>query len=151
MTRRALITGVTGQDGSYLAEFLLERGYEVFGVTRRSSAENVDRIHHLVGRLTLLQGDLLDYMIACDKGTLGEMAPPAFSDETALTVVMAANGYPGTPETGGSIGGIDAAEAAGAIVFQAGTKLDGDSLIASGGRVLAVTATGGTVAEIGAA
>ena len=59
-TRRALITGVTGQDGSYLAEFLLERGYEVFGVTRRSSAENVDRIHHLLGRITLLQGDLLD-------------------------------------------------------------------------------------------
>jgi GDPmannose 4,6-dehydratase len=60
MTRRALITGVTGQDGSYLAEFLLERGYEVFGMTRRSSAENVDRIHHLIGRITLLQGDLLD-------------------------------------------------------------------------------------------
>jgi GDPmannose 4,6-dehydratase len=58
--RRALITGVTGQDGSYLAEFLLERGYEVFGVTRRSSVENVDRIHHLLRRITLVQGDLLD-------------------------------------------------------------------------------------------
>ena len=58
--RRALITGVTGQDGSYLAEFLLERGYEVFGVTRRSSVENVDRIHHLLKRITLVQGDLLD-------------------------------------------------------------------------------------------
>jgi GDPmannose 4,6-dehydratase len=58
--QRALITGITGQDGSYLAEFLLEKGYEVFGMTRRASTENVERISHLVDRLTLLQGDLLD-------------------------------------------------------------------------------------------
>jgi len=57
---RALITGITGQDGSYLAEFLLEKGYEVFGMTRRASTENVERIGHLVDKLTLLQGDLLD-------------------------------------------------------------------------------------------
>jgi GDPmannose 4,6-dehydratase len=55
-----LITGVTGQDGSYLAELLLEKGYEVFGMTRRASTENVERIAHLVDKLTLLQGDLLD-------------------------------------------------------------------------------------------
>ncbi|HEY6149947.1 MAG TPA: GDP-mannose 4,6-dehydratase [Gaiellaceae bacterium] len=60
MSRRALITGITGQDGSYLAELLLEKGYEVFGMTRRASTENVERIGHLVDRLTLLQGDLLD-------------------------------------------------------------------------------------------
>ena len=58
--RRALITGITGQDGSYLAELLLEKEYEVFGMTRRASTENVSRIQHLVDRLTLLQGDLLD-------------------------------------------------------------------------------------------
>ena len=58
--RRALITGITGQDGSYLAELLLEKGYEVFGMTRRASTENVERIEHLVDRLTLVQGDLLD-------------------------------------------------------------------------------------------
>jgi len=58
--RRALITGVTGQDGSYLAELLLEQGYEVFGMTRRASTENVERIAHLVDRITLVQGDLLD-------------------------------------------------------------------------------------------
>ena len=58
--RRALITGITGQDGSYLAELLLDKGYEVFGMTRRASTENVERIAHLVDRLTLLQGDLLD-------------------------------------------------------------------------------------------
>ena len=58
--RRALITGVTGQDGSYLAELLLAKGYEVYGMTRRSSAENVGRIEHLTDRITLLQGDLLD-------------------------------------------------------------------------------------------
>ena len=57
---RALITGVTGQDGSHLAELLLEKGYEVFGVTRRASTENVERIAPLVDKLTLLQGDLLD-------------------------------------------------------------------------------------------
>ena len=92
-----------------------------------------------------LQGDLLAYMVACDKGTLGEMAPASFSDETALTVVMAANGYPGAPETGGPIAGIDAAEAIGATVFQAGTRMEGERLVASGGRVLAVTATGSDV------
>jgi GDPmannose 4,6-dehydratase len=58
--RRALITGITGQDGSYLAEFLLGKGYEVFGMTRRASTENVERIGHIVDKLTLLQGDLLD-------------------------------------------------------------------------------------------
>jgi GDPmannose 4,6-dehydratase len=58
--KRALITGVTGQDGSYLAELLLERGYEVYGMVRRSSTENFDRIAHLTDRITLLQADLLD-------------------------------------------------------------------------------------------
>jgi GDPmannose 4,6-dehydratase len=58
--RRALITGVTGQDGSYLAELLLEKGYEVYGMTRRASTENVERIAHLTDRINLIQGDLLD-------------------------------------------------------------------------------------------
>jgi GDPmannose 4,6-dehydratase len=58
--RRALLTGITGQDGSYLAELLLDKGYEVFGMTRRASTENVERIGHLVDRVNLLQGDLLD-------------------------------------------------------------------------------------------
>jgi GDPmannose 4,6-dehydratase len=59
-SRRALITGITGQDGSYLAELLLDKGYEVFGMTRRASTENVERIGHLADRITLIQGDLLD-------------------------------------------------------------------------------------------
>jgi len=58
--RRALITGITGQDGSYLAEFLLDQGYEVFGVVRRSSTETAERIAHLIDRITLVQADLLD-------------------------------------------------------------------------------------------
>jgi len=58
--RRALITGITGQDGSYLAELLLERGYEVHGTVRRSSTERFDRIEHLRDRVTLHQADLLD-------------------------------------------------------------------------------------------
>jgi GDPmannose 4,6-dehydratase len=57
---RALITGITGQDGSYLAELLLEKGYEVHGMVRRASTEKFDRIEHLRERLTLHQGDLLD-------------------------------------------------------------------------------------------
>jgi GDPmannose 4,6-dehydratase len=58
--RRALITGITGQDGSYLAELLLDKEYDVFGMTRRASTENVERIEHLIDRITLIQGDLLD-------------------------------------------------------------------------------------------
>jgi GDPmannose 4,6-dehydratase len=60
MTKRALITGITGQDGSYLAELLLEKGYEVHGMVRRSSEEKFERIAHLRERVTLHQGDLLD-------------------------------------------------------------------------------------------
>jgi GDPmannose 4,6-dehydratase len=58
--RKALITGITGQDGSYLAEFLLEKGYRVVGMTRRSSTNSNERIEHLRDRLELIQGDLLD-------------------------------------------------------------------------------------------
>ena len=60
--RRALITGITGQDGSYLAELLLGEGYEVSGIVRRSSTESFERIAHLEGRIELLQADLLDQM-----------------------------------------------------------------------------------------
>jgi len=60
MTKRALITGVTGQDGSYLAELLLEKGYEVYGLTRRTSTPNHSRISKIVDQIHLLSGDLLD-------------------------------------------------------------------------------------------
>ncbi len=59
---RALITGITGQDGSYLAELLLEKGYEVHGVVRRASTENFERIEHLKGKVRLVQADLLDQL-----------------------------------------------------------------------------------------
>jgi GDPmannose 4,6-dehydratase len=62
MAKKALITGITGQDGSYLAELLLDKGYEVFGLVRRLSAPNVWRIQHLLERVTLVQGDLLDQL-----------------------------------------------------------------------------------------
>src|SRR3954465_1480434 len=58
--KKALITGITGQDGSYLAEFLLEKGYKVYGLTRRSSTTATDRIQHLLDRIELVSGDLLD-------------------------------------------------------------------------------------------
>src|SRR6187401_3641574 len=60
--KKALVTGVTGQDGSYLAELLLEKGYEVYGVIRRLSASNSWRIDHLTDRITLIQADLLDQL-----------------------------------------------------------------------------------------
>lgn len=60
MTKSALITGITGQDGSYLAELLLSKGYKVFGLVRRSSTINVERISHIEKDITLLPGDLLD-------------------------------------------------------------------------------------------
>jgi GDPmannose 4,6-dehydratase len=62
MAKRAIITGITGQDGSYLAELLLDNGYEVIGVVRRSSSPNLWRIEHLLERLTLRPADLLDQM-----------------------------------------------------------------------------------------
>ncbi len=62
MTRRAVITGITGQDGSYLAEWLLENGYEVTGIIRRSSAPNLWRIQHLLDRITLRPADLIDQL-----------------------------------------------------------------------------------------
>jgi GDPmannose 4,6-dehydratase len=60
MSKRALITGITGQDGSYLAELLLGKGYEVFGLVRRSSTDPLDRIAHLADQLTLIPGDMSD-------------------------------------------------------------------------------------------
>jgi phosphoribosylamine--glycine ligase len=95
-----------------------------------------------------LESDLLPLMLAIAKGQLAEAPAPVFRDEVALTVVMAADGYPGTPQIGGTIAGIEAAEATGAKVFQAGTRLSDGVLVAAGGRVLAVTATG---ADVGSA
>jgi len=60
LTKKALITGITGQDGSYLGEFLLEKGYEVYGLVRRSSTVTFERIDHIQDKITLIPGDLLD-------------------------------------------------------------------------------------------
>ncbi len=99
-----------------------------------------------------LESDLGEYLLACAESSLGALPPPRFSDRRALTVVMAANGYPGAPTKGGTITGLDAAEASGVKVFHAGTARDVEGrLVASGGRVLNVTALGGTVAEAQAA
>ena len=99
--------------------------------------------------LTRLESDLGELLLACAEYRLGAVPPPRFSEDTALTVVMAAEGYPGTPKQGGRIDGIPAAEAAsGAKVFHAGTALGIDgTLTASGGRVLNVTGRGKTVRE----
>ncbi len=92
-----------------------------------------------------LESDLLGLMTAVARGGLAELPPPSFADATALTVVMAADGYPGAPVKGGSISGIEAAGEA--KIFQAGTSVAGGTLVSSGGRVLNVTALGTTIAE----
>ncbi|MBM4467024.1 MAG: GDP-mannose 4,6-dehydratase [Chloroflexi bacterium] len=66
MAKKALITGVTGQDGSYLAEFLLEKGYQVIGMVRRTSTVNFERIKHIQGKITLVPGDLVDQVSIID-------------------------------------------------------------------------------------
>jgi phosphoribosylamine--glycine ligase len=101
--------------------------------------------------MTRFDGDLVDLLLSVAQGRLADQGPVTLADRTALTVVMAADGYPGAPDKGGAIGGIDAAEATGAIIFHAGTAMVGDRLVASGGRVLNVTATGATVSEAQAA
>ncbi|MES2755091.1 MAG: phosphoribosylamine--glycine ligase [Pseudomonadota bacterium] len=93
-------------------------------------------------------GDLVELLLAVAHGRLAEAPTPVFVDDVALTVVLAAQGYPGTPQTGGAVRGIVAADA---VVFQAGTRQEGNTLVASGGRVLAVTATGADVAAAQAA
>jgi phosphoribosylamine--glycine ligase len=94
-----------------------------------------------------LESDLLALMLATARGTLAEIEPPRFSHEAALTVVMAARGYPGPPEKGGAIAGVAEAEAGGAKIFHAGTARRDGGLVAAGGRVLDVTARGAGVAE----
>ena len=89
-----------------------------------------------------LDSDLVELMLAVANCTLDGTEPPRFRDEAALTVVMAAEGYPGTPRTGGAIGNIEDAEKGGALVFHAGTSADDRGLAAQGGRVLSVTGTG---------
>ncbi|HKY82674.1 MAG TPA: phosphoribosylamine--glycine ligase [Sphingobium sp.] len=101
--------------------------------------------------MTRFDGDLAALLLAVAEGTLGSQGPVTLAERAALTIVMAAKGYPGTPEKGGAIAGIEAAEAGGARVFHAGTAAKDGALVAQGGRVLNVTATGATVSEAQAA
>jgi GDPmannose 4,6-dehydratase len=87
MSRRAIITGITGQDGSYLAELLLSHGYEVVGVVRRASAPNYWRIQHLIDRLTLRPADLLDQLSLVR--VIDEVRPHEFYNLAAMSFVPA--------------------------------------------------------------
>jgi len=93
------------------------------------------------------KGDFAALLHAAATGALAAAEAPAFAHDYALTVVMAANGYPGTPEKGGAIRRIADAEAGGVRVFHAGTAREERTLVAAGGRVLNVTATGKSVTE----
>lgn len=95
--------------------------------------------------MTRYHGDLAALMQAVATGDVASAQPPEFDDATALTVVMAANGYPASPEKGGAISGVDAAETKGGKIFHAGTAMKDGQLIANGGRVLNVTASGANV------
>lgn len=89
---RALITGITGQDGSYLAEFLLEKGYEVIGMVRRSSTEPYDRIQHIRDKVTLVQADLLDQLSIIN--LIEEHKPDEVYNLAAQSFVPASWGQP---------------------------------------------------------
>src|SRR5215211_4604012 len=82
---RALITGITGQDGSYLSDLLLDKGYEVHGMVRRASTEKFDRIEHIRDRITLHQGDLLDQRSLVD--TLRASRPDEIYNLAAMSFV----------------------------------------------------------------
>src|ERR671920_575816 len=87
MTKRAIITGITGQDGSYLAELLLDQGYDVTGVVRRSSSPNLWRIQHLLDRLTLRPADLLDQLSLMR--IIQDVQPHEFYNLAAMSFVPA--------------------------------------------------------------
>src|SRR6201746_539719 len=92
MPRRALITGITGQDGSYLAELLLDKGYEVIGMVRRSSTVNFERIAHIQDRITFVPGDLLDEMSMVN--VLREHRPEEVFNLAAQSFVQTSWGQP---------------------------------------------------------
>ncbi len=92
MTKRALITGITGQDGSYLAELLLDKGYEVIGMVRRSSTVNFERIAHIQDRVTFVPGDLLDQMSLIE--VLRENRPNEVYNLAAQSFVQTSFGQP---------------------------------------------------------
>src|SRR5437660_4925575 len=83
--KRAIITGITGQDGSYLAELLIDKGYHVHGIVRRSSTESFERIAHLQGRIQLHQADLLDQLSLID--VLKEVRPDEVYNLAAMSFV----------------------------------------------------------------
>src|SRR5579864_5706440 len=87
MSKRAIITGITGQDGSYLAELLLSKGYEVVGTVRRASAPNFWRIQHLIDRITLKPADLLDQLSIIR--LVDEVRPHEFYNLAAMSFVPA--------------------------------------------------------------
>jgi GDPmannose 4,6-dehydratase len=92
MTKRALITGITGQDGSYLAELLLDKGYEVIGMVRRSSTVNFERISHIQDRITFVPGDLLDEVSMIN--ILSEHRPEEVYNLAAQSFVQTSFGQP---------------------------------------------------------
>ncbi|MFL6733479.1 MAG: phosphoribosylamine--glycine ligase [Sphingomicrobium sp.] len=98
--------------------------------------------------MPLIEGDFAELLLAVATGRLAGASPPKLADKHAITVIIAAAGYPGTPKSGGTISQVEAAEQVeGVTVFHAGTATGADGLVSKGGRVLAVTATADSFAE----
>jgi phosphoribosylamine--glycine ligase len=98
--------------------------------------------------LARLDSSLADLLMGAATGTLADVAQPTWSDDAAVCVVIAAQGYPESPVTGGVISGLADADALpGVDVLHAGTRADGDAIVSSGGRVLSVVGRGATLAE----
>jgi len=142
-TARALVQGGTPFSGILYAGLMLTaQGPKLIEYNVRFGDPECQAL------MLRLESDLLALMLATAKGELADTAPPRFADDASLVVVIAADGYPGTPRAGGTISGLDQD---GATVFQAGTALREGRLVAAGGRVLGVGARAATVAEAQAA
>ncbi len=132
MSKRAIITGITGQDGSYLAEYLLDKGYEVHGIVRRSSVDNTQNIKRIVGDIFLHTGDLLD--MASLTQTVKEVKPDELYNLASQSDVMASFNIPETTTSVGTSGVVNVLESVRSNcpdcrIFQAGTsEMFGNSL-----------------------
>ena len=142
-TARAMVAAGTPFSGVLFAGLMLTaEGPKLIEYNARFGDPECEAI------MPLIDGDFARLLLAVATGRLGEIDLPRLIERHSVTVVVAAKGYPGAPASGGSIRAIEAAEAvAGVTVFHAGTRAGEAGLVASGGRVLAVTAVAGTFAE----
>lgn len=125
--------GITFRGVLYAGLMLTENGPKVLEFNARFGDPETEAL------MPLFEGDLAEVMLACAQGRLDQVEVP-WSSEKSITVVLASEGYPGAPVTGREISGLEEAAKKDVVIFHAGTRLDGDRLVTSGGRVLNVAA-----------